>query len=324
MERSKDRRPRLCASAIVASIVRLGRLTPGIFAECLRIRDKVTILNVIAQRGYLTERHIEACTGIKENLAELLQELCDTDRLRRVTVRGFPALYWVRPDGLSEVEKIDIPGVGTIYPAQMDSKQRGIFCSCKVSNPVVMRHTLAVADVAVALDRAYSGVVLGERMLRMAEKITGQQIGTASITRSRKRCPDVVAISPSGELTAFEVECSQHTDKEVISAARAYIRAGHIARVVYIAHGRKVHQVVKRCLSTVEEGQKLVLVARNGKRLPRPEDIRPAGARFRHRRPDQSRDQLVARAAASHGPRRHNSGPNSTQRPAAKREQVRS
>lgn len=326
MKHDKDTqmRMRLSPGAIVASIVRLGRVTPTIFAECLRIRDKVTILNVLARLGYLTERHIEACTGITEGLSMLLQELCDTDHLIRVSVEGFPVVYWIRPRGLSEVEDFEIPGIGTISPAQMGSSQRTTFCSCRVSDPMVMPHALAVADIAVAFYRAYSGVVLGERMLRLAEKLTGKQIGTASITRSRRRCPDAVVIAPTGEVTAVEVECSPHADTEVISAAKAYIRADHIARVIYIAHGKTVEQVVKRCLKTVEAGQKLVLVARNGKRLPRQQDIRPAGARFRHRRPDQSRAQVVARGDAVHGARPHNSGRNRTNRRSAEREHVRS
>jgi hypothetical protein len=326
MKRSKNTRipTRLSPGAIVASIVRLGGVTPTIFAECMRIRDKVTILNAIARLGYLTERHIEACTGITEAISVLLQELCDTDRLIRVTVEGFPAVYWIRPRGLSEVEDFEIPGIGTISPAQMRSSQRTTFCSCRIGDPMVMPHTLAVADIAVAYYRAYRGVVLGERMLRLAEKLTGRQIGTASITRSRRRCPDAVAIAPSGEVTAVEVECSQHTDTEVISAAKAYIRAAHIARVIYIAHGKMVEQVVNRCLKTVEEREKLVVVARNGKRLPTQQAIRPAGALFRHRRPDQVRARLAERVESDHGVRPHNSGRNRASRRSAAREHVRS
>ena len=293
---------------IAAQVRRYGHLTVEGIKACLAFDQEITIFQTIAQLTYLTEDHIAACTNIpRKNLSEMLDSLCERGQLEKFKVKGV-TLYWIELAGLRRVGKIVIPGLCEGDLTKSSTKIAN-FCRSGVSNPVALPHLLKCADLAVRLYTESSGTVIGERMLRLLEKINEQnvQIGTST----SGHCPDVVVVSSDGKkVTGYEAECSCHPYDEGTATCRDMALSGHLTKVYYVTYSQQVLRDVERRIARVEkelleaeqpEGstQKFVVVRCKNGQPPAVSRILAAGtSRRSHRRGDCEPVKGLARAKA--------------------------
>lgn len=236
---------------LAAQVRRYGHLTAEGVKAVLAFDQEISILRTIAQLTYLTESHIAACTNIpKKNLAEMLDSLCEKGQLRRFKVSGV-TLYWVELAGLRRVGRIAIPGLceGDLTKS---SSTIANFCRSGVSNPVVLPHLLRCADLAVQLYTESNGTVIGERMLRLLEKINEQQVQIG--TSNNGHCPDVVVVSSDGKkVTGYEVECTCHPYDEGTATCLDMALSKHLTKVYYVVYSQGVRRDVERRVARVEK-----------------------------------------------------------------------
>jgi hypothetical protein len=240
---------------IIESIGRRGRPTKQDIETCTRIAERLEVLQTVARLGYLTAKHIAMCTGIA-GLSGMLNDLCEAGYLRVIDVEGYEDLYWLKRAGVRAVGEIWVPSVGVV-DLTANSCYLTTFCTCGVSDPMVMRHTLACADLAALIDSHYTGVVLGERMLRMVEKISGKQIGISV----SGHCPDAAVVSKFGEVTIVEAECNPHPYDEGDATCAALKSSAYIKRALYVAYGVPTFRDVTRRVERAELGEKAVVLA---------------------------------------------------------------
>jgi hypothetical protein len=202
----------------------------------------LAILGFIARLGYLNVAHLAKLLGLpEEDVGGMVNGLCRDELIKPLLVPDHKRMYWLKVDGLRAVGEIVLPQHGTLGLADIYGRVASDFCRSGLSDSSVMPHTLACADLAVALELAVrdsGGVVLGERMLRFAEKVLYEieahkpapgktRIGTAINGHS----PDIAVLYKRRKPVVVEVEASHHTPKEGKATFGAYADSDHIARV---------------------------------------------------------------------------------------------
>lgn len=279
------------AIALVRAVSREGSLRRAQRAACVRIDQELTILDAVTRLGYLQERHIAEATGIEKGLRRTIEGLCEQNYLRPVPVEGYDPMYWPTMAGFRAVGSISLPGIGVLDLANMPAKMVGQLARVAVSDPGSMNHLTRCADANARLDRCFSGVVLGERVLLPAERMLGR-FGTFS-TGHR---PDAVVISPAGAVTIVEVECSPHDAREDKAACGALKGSTHIEWGLYLAYGRDVYMDVLRRVKRTKVADLVTVVECRDGELPPVSRIVPAGVSRRASRSRVARNGHKVRA----------------------------
>jgi hypothetical protein len=274
-------------SKIASQMALVGRAALSAVDALRHKADKeLAILERVVQLGYLTEEHIAEVTGITKGLSEILDELCANHQLRRRKISGV-TIYWIRLRGLHRVPEIMVPGFGLVDLTKNPSFAKG-FCRMGISRPMTMRHLLACSELAVRLYLSTNGVVLGDRTARLVERLfnqgkTRKQRRKLAVA-SRGHKVDLVAVSPLGEITGYEVERSKHGE-EGKKVCLQLVRSSHFKKVVYIAYSEALHEEVEQRFDWVEAKhpklapavRKCVAVQCKGGRPPALSRIMPVG-----------------------------------------------
>jgi hypothetical protein len=140
-------------------------------------------------------------------------------------------------------------------------------------SPGAFRHACEVARVAAALHaRRSDWRILGERELRAVEADEGRLLGSIKLGdlpggRPALHRPDLLLISPSGEVLAVEVELSIKAPRRLAGICRAWARARHIDHVVYLADAGTA-RAVGRAVREVRADERITMLP-----VSRPEAI---------------------------------------------------
>ena len=119
-----------------------------------------------------------------------------------------------------------------------------------------VEHWLACADVAIELEDLHGPErVLTERELRQREAITGRPFASAKLGQTvhgywRRHWPDLAVIEDDG-ITVYEVELTPKSRRRLEAILRAWRRARHVKRCVYMCPPstptqRVVHAAVRK------------------------------------------------------------------------------
>lgn len=127
-------------------------------------------------------------------------------------------------------------------------------------------HWLACADVAIVLERRHGpDKVLTERELRFQEQLSGRQIASAKLGETangywRRHWPDLVVVEEA-RTTAYEVELTPKSRKRLDAILRAWRRARHVERCVYLCLAdTPTQQAVEGAIRRVRAGERVRVV----------------------------------------------------------------
>ncbi len=164
---------------------------------------------------------------------------------------GYSDLYTVTVDGRRLARKQAHAG-GYVYPAGIRTAR---------VNTREVRHTIACAGVAAALERRYPDYrVIGERELHRDEGKEGRRLASVELGRSRNErrshSPDLVAWppAPDGEPAplplAVEVELTLKSQPDLTANCLAWARCRIVEATVYFV---ETVEIETRLLETIEE-----------------------------------------------------------------------
>ena len=185
-----------------------------------RVRREREIVRWVARLGAVSVGQIGRRFGVGRSVAyELVRRLVAAGLLERTqTLAGDPTLISATTGGIAYA------GLGlpppTIRIGEVD-------------------HWLACADVAIELERRHGPEsVLTDRELRFQEQLTGKPIASAKLGETRNgywrlHYPDLAVVEDE-RTTAYEVELTPKSQRRLETIMRAWRRARHVERCVYL------------------------------------------------------------------------------------------
>ena len=134
-------------------------------------------------------------------------------------------------------------------------------------SPAGARHLIACAQVAARLERRYADhQVLGERALRVHERLTGAPLASVVLGRGsawqRLHRPDLVLLAPAlagGRVVAVEVELTVKAPKRLAEICRAWARSRHVDGALYLAPP-EVERALLRAIDAARAGDRVAVV----------------------------------------------------------------
>ena len=130
-------------------------------------------------------------------------------------------------------------------------------------------HWLACADVALELERRHGPEsVLTDRELRFQEQLTGKPIASAKLGETRNgywrlHYPDLAVVEDECT-TAYEVELTPKSQRRLETIVRAWRRARHVDRCVYLCPPGRTQQAVERVIKRVRAEERVHVVNLQG------------------------------------------------------------
>lgn len=198
-------------------------------------RDR-ELVGWVGRLGAVEVRHVQERCGVGRSVAYgLVARLVEAGLLERLALlRGEPALIRATDEGLGFA---------------------GLGLSVATIRLGELRHWIACADVALWAEGKYGpDAVISERELRFTEQLEGKPIASAVTGelpdgRPRLHRPDLV-ISVGERPMAIEVELTPKAPSRLRAIVKAWRRARHVQRVIYLCpHGptqRAVLNAVRR------------------------------------------------------------------------------
>jgi hypothetical protein len=200
-------------------------------------RDRA-IVEWIGRVGAVTIEHVARRFGLSRTRAYVCVGRCIGMGLleRWRVLHGEPALLIASRAGLV--------GAGLPLPY------------AKIS-PALARHHHACGPVAVWLAERYGSCrILSDRELRFEEQAAGRPIASAKVGElpsgaPRLHRPDFAVVGDRVE--SFEVELTPKAPKRLKALVRAWRRASHVGRVIYLCDARTLGPVERAIVGTSSE-----------------------------------------------------------------------
>jgi DNA-binding MarR family transcriptional regulator len=126
-------------------------------------------------------------------------------------------------------------------------------------------HWLACADVAIELERRHGPErVLTDRELRFEEQLTGKPTASAKLGETRNgywrlHYPDL-AVVDGDCTTVYEVELTPKSRRRLETIIRAWRRARHVERCVYLCAASPTQQAVEGAIRRVRAAERVRVV----------------------------------------------------------------
>jgi hypothetical protein len=124
-------------------------------------------------------------------------------------------------------------------------------------------HWLACADVAIELERRHGPEsVLTDREVRFKEQLTGEPLASAKLGETRNgywrlHYPDLAVVGGQRP-TAYEVELTPKSQRRLETIVRAWRRARHVERCVYLCPpASPTQQAVERAIRRVRAEERV-------------------------------------------------------------------
>ena len=208
-----------------------------------RVRREREIVRWVARLGAVSVGQIGSRFGVGRSVAyELVGRLVAGGLLERTqTLAGDPTLISATASGIAYA------GLG-LPPATMRIGE--------------VDHWLACADVAIELERRHGPEsVLTDRELRFREQLTGRPIASAKLGETRNgywrvHHPDL-AVVESERTTAYEVELTPKSRRRLETIIRAWRRARHVERCVYLCPAGPTQQAVESAIRRVRAEERV-------------------------------------------------------------------
>jgi hypothetical protein len=205
-------------------------------------RDR-ELVEWIGRLGAVEVRQVAERFGVGRSVAYgLVARLIEAGLLERLALlRGEPALIRATADGLA------FAGLGLSV------------CQVRLGE---LRHWIVVADAVVWAERFYGQQsVLSERELRFAEQLEGTPIASCVVGelpdgRDVLHRPDL-AITNSEWPIAIEVELTPKAPARLRAIVKAWRRARHVERVIYLCPPGPTQRAVKAAVRSVHAGERV-------------------------------------------------------------------
>jgi hypothetical protein len=216
-----------------------------------RVRREREIVRWVARLGAVSVGQIGRRFGAGRSVAyELVRRLVAGGLLERTeTLAGDPTLISATTAGISYA------GLG-LAPARIRIGE--------------VDHWLACADVAIELERRHGPEsVRTDRELRFLEQLTGKPVASARLGESRNgywrvHYPDLAVVD--GERpTAYEVELTPKSRRRLETIVRAWRRARHVERCVYLCSADLTQQGVEGAIRRLRAEERSASLSCGGK-----------------------------------------------------------
>jgi hypothetical protein len=131
-------------------------------------------------------------------------------------------------------------------------------------------HWLACAAVALEPERRHGPEnVLTDRELRFQEQLTGKPLASARLGETRNgywrvHYPDL-AVGDGQGTTAYEVELTPKSRRRLETIVRAWRRARHVERCIYLCPRGAVQEAVRRAIQRVHADERVRLFDLEGR-----------------------------------------------------------
>ncbi len=207
------------------------------------VRREREIVRWVARLGAVSVGHVGSRFGVGRSVAyELVRRLVAGGLLERTpTLAGDPTLISATASGVAYAG-LGLPPA-TIRIGEVD-------------------HWLACADVAIDFERRHGPEsVLTDRELRFREQLTGRPIASAKLGETRNSYwrvhhPDL-AVVESERTTAYEVELTPKSRRRLETIIRAWRRARHVERCVYLCPAGPTQQAVESAIRRVRAEERV-------------------------------------------------------------------
>ena len=126
-------------------------------------------------------------------------------------------------------------------------------------------HWLACADVAIELERRFGAEsVLTDRELRFQERLTRRPIASAKLGETRNgywrlHYPDLAVVGEQ-RTTAYELELTPKSQRRLETILRAWRRARHVERCVYLCPRGPTQQAVESAIRRARAEERVRVV----------------------------------------------------------------
>jgi hypothetical protein len=123
-------------------------------------------------------------------------------------------------------------------------------------------HWLTCADVAIELERRFGAErVIAERELRLDESLSRRPIASAKLGETvngywRLHYPDLV-VTVGERATVYEIELTAKSRKRLDAIIKAWRRARHVERCVYLCAPGAAHEAVLGAIRRVGAGERV-------------------------------------------------------------------
>jgi DNA-binding MarR family transcriptional regulator len=214
--------------------------------EVEEVRREREIVRWVARLGAVSVGQIGRRFGVGRSVAyELVRRLVTGGLLERTqTLAGDPTLISATTAGIAYAG-LGLPPA-TIRIGEVD-------------------HWLACADVAIELERRFGAEsVLTDRELRFEEQLTRKPIASAKLGETRNgywrlHYPDL-AVVKDGSSTAYEVELTPKSRRRLETILRAWRRARHVERCIYLCPAGPTPQAVEVAIKRVRAEERVRVV----------------------------------------------------------------
>ena len=215
-----------------------------------RVRREREIVRWVARLGAVSVGHIGSRFGVGRSVAyEVVRRLVRAGLLERTqTLVGDPTLISATAAGISYA------GLGLAPP------------TIRIGE---VDHWLACADVAIELERRHGAPsVLTDRELRFQEQLTGRPIASAKLGETRNgywrlHYPDLVVVDGDCR-TAYEVELTPKSQRRLETILRAWRRARHVERCVYLCPAGPTQRAVENAIRRMRAEERVQMVEFRG------------------------------------------------------------
>ena len=204
------------------------------------------IVTWIARMGAVSIEHVRRRWSVGRSVGYgLVARLVDAALIERVaTLPGDPTLLRATHHGL-RYARLGL-AVGKINPGQVD-------------------HWLACSDVALWAESEWGAdALMSERELRFAERDSRRPIGSALVGelpsgRELLHRPDFL-VTENGSSVAIEVELTPKAPRRLEQLVRAWRRARHVERVLYVVPSGPTERAVRRAIQNKRAEERVHLV----------------------------------------------------------------
>lgn len=215
-----------------------------------RDRQRVTrereIVTWVARMGAVSVEHVRRRWSVGRSVGyALVARLADAGLIERVaTLPGDPTLLRATQDGL-RYARLGL-SVAKVNPGQVD-------------------HWLACGEVALWAESQWgTDALMSERELRFAELDSRRSIGSAVVGelpsgRELLHRPDSL-VADNGSSVAIEVELTPKAPRRLEQIVRAWRRARHVERVLYVVPKGPTERAVRRVIGRKAAGERVHVV----------------------------------------------------------------
>lgn len=200
----------------------------------------------LAKVGAAGAEHVGRRFGMGRSLSYIRLAAMTADGLleHRKVLHGWPGMYSVTREGLRW------QGLSWLHPFRPTAAG--------------FEHAWRVAATAVALHlelpcwRQLAEREIGRRQAEREEVFAWARVGGNGFQAAYHR-PDLALISPSGRVTAVEVELSEKDPRRLERICRAWTRARHVERIYYLATPAAA-KAVRRAIEAVQGEEAIVVL----------------------------------------------------------------